>query len=79
MTDRLIAEWQERPYVSHDRRGATVYHRIKLFVYNHGVDIEHQARGDAAAKLPDEWTAINVWEVRNGRVAKLDRRKVMRA
>lgn len=79
MTERKIAEWQERPYTSYDRRGATVYHRVMLFVYDHGIDVEHQARGDEDAAIPTDWTPINVWEVRNGRVSKLRRREVLRA
>lgn len=79
MTERKIAEWQERPYTAHDRRRATVYHRVMLFVYEHGVDIEHQAKGDENASVPTEWTPVNVWEVRNGRVSKLRRREVLRS
>lgn len=79
MTERKIAEWTERPYTAHDRRRATVYHRVMLFVYDHGIDIEHQARGDEDAGIPADWTPINVWEVRHGRVSKLRRRQVLRA
>lgn len=79
MTERKIAEWQEYPYTAHDRRGATVHHRVILFVYEHGVDVEHQAKGDKRASFPAEWTPVNVWEVRNGRVRKLRRREVLRS
>jgi len=79
VTERMIAEWQERPYTAHDRRGAAVYHRVMLFVYDHGVDIEHQAKGDENAAIPTEWVPVNVWEVRNGRVSKLRRREVLRS
>jgi hypothetical protein len=79
MNERKIAEWQERPYTAHDRRRATVYHRVVLFVYEHGIDIEHQATGDENAVVPTEWTPVNVWEVRNGRVSKLRRREVLRS
>jgi hypothetical protein len=76
---RLIAEWRERPYTAHDRRAATVYHRVMLYVFDHGVDIEHQAKGDDQAAIPPEWNPVNVWEVRNGRVSKLRRQEVLRS
>jgi hypothetical protein len=76
---RKIAEWEERPYTSHDRRRATVYHRVMLFVYDHGVDVEHQAKGDEQASIPTMWNPVNVWEVRNGRVTKLDTMEVLRS
>jgi len=50
-----------------------------LFVYDHGADVEHQAKGDENAAVSDEWTPINVWEVRNGRVSKLRRQEVLRS
>lgn len=78
-TERKIAEWQEQPYTAHDRRRARVYHRVVLFVYDHGVDVEHQAKGDERADMPTEWTPVNVWEVRNGRVSKLRQMEVLRS
>jgi len=79
MTQRQIAQWQEMPYTAHDRRGEVVYHRIMLFVYDHGIDIEHQARGDEDADVPRDWTPVDVYEVRNGRVQKISRADVMRS
>jgi len=78
VTERTIAAWQERPYTAHDRRRATVYHRVILFGYEHGVDVEHQAKGDEGGAVPDEWTPVTVWEVRNCRVSKLRRSEVLR-
>ena len=79
MSDQsVIARWTEHPYTAYQRRGATVEHRVLLIVYDHGVDIEHQVRGDTQASPPAEWTAITAWEVRNGRVSALDRGEVLR-
>lgn len=76
---RKIAEWSEYPYTAHDMRGAAISHRIMLFVYDHGVDLEHQVKGDEKADVSDEWSPMNVWEVRNGRVSKLRRQEVLRS
>lgn len=73
-----VAEWQEAPYTSHERRGAVVQHRVVLFVYDHGLDVEHQVQGDAAAPVPSEWRPITVYEARDGRVQQLDRGQVLR-
>jgi hypothetical protein len=77
-TERKIAEWSEEPYSSYDRRRATVYHRVMLFVYENGVDLEHQVRGDERAAVSGEWSPAQVWEVRNGRVQKVREKEVLR-
>jgi hypothetical protein len=73
-----IAEWSERPYTDYKRRQAVVYHRVMLFAYDHGVDVEHQIKGDSDAPIASEWKPLDVYEVRNGYVQKLNRGEVLR-
>lgn len=76
-----IVRWSEMPYTGHRKRGATVEHRVMLRVYDDGnVDVAHEVRStDDRAPVPDEWREIDVWEVRHGRMNKLDRGQVLRA
>ncbi|ELZ96644.1 hypothetical protein [Haloferax sulfurifontis] len=72
MTERLLASWEDAPYVSYDRRSAVVEHRIRLVVYDDGnVDVVHEVRSDDdRADEPAEWTPKEAHEVRGGRVTK---------
>jgi len=76
-----VAEWTEMPYTSHDRRGAVIEHRVVFEPFNAiGADIRHEVRSDdGRANVSDEWTAVKVFEMRNGRVEKLSRKEVLRA
>jgi len=75
-----VAEWSELPYTDHKRRGAVVEHRVRLIVYDGGsIDVLHQARGDADAPVPDEWTTVVAYEYRHGNVTRLRRGKVLRS
>ncbi|WP_255149004.1 hypothetical protein [Halorarius halobius] len=65
MTERLVAEWSERPFTSVKRRRATVEHRV--LVEHHGgvgVDVRHEVRCPDVDGLPDEWTPAEVFEAR---------------
>lgn len=81
MTDTYtVAEWSELPYTSHRRRGAVVEHRVRLIVYDGGcLDVLHEARGDADASVPGEWTPVVVYECRDGNVTRLKRGQVLRS
>lgn len=78
MTERKIASWTEHPYTGIKHRSDAVHHRVMLFVYDHGVDVEHQVKGDSNAPVPSEWTPVDVWEVRGRRIQKIDRNSVLR-
>lgn len=69
MTERQLVEWKEWPYTAHEHRSTTVHHRVMLYVYDHGVDLEHQARSDGTANVPSDWTPVDIWEVRDGEAA----------
>jgi len=70
--ERLVAEWTEKPFVSHRRRGATVENRIQLVVYNAvGVDVVREVRSTDYDGLPDGWTVAEVYEVRGSGITKV--------
>lgn len=70
--ERLVAEWTEKPFVSHRRRGVVVENRIRLVVYDVvGVDVVREVRSDRYDGLPDEWTIAEVYEIRGSGITKV--------
>jgi hypothetical protein len=66
-----VAEWETHPYTSHDKRSRTVYHRVRLLVYDEGtIDVVAQRKIPAIGS--DEWTAVDVYEVRPSGVSHID-------
>ena len=57
-TVHTVAEWTESPFTAHDRRFATVHHRVRV-VHTPGVgtDVLHEVRSTDTDELPAEWTA----------------------
>jgi len=70
--ERLVAEWTERPFVSHDKRSKAVENRIRLVAYNAvGVDVVREVRSTDYDGLSDEWTVAEVYEVRGSGITKV--------
>lgn len=66
-----VAEWETHPYTSYDKRSRTVYHRVRLLVYDDGnvdVCVERKIPAEGLVK----WTAVDVYEVRPHGVNHLD-------
>lgn len=74
--ERLVSTWEEKPYVSHRRRGAVVEHRVRLIAYSDGnLDVVHDIRSeDDRTAVPEHWVEAEVYEVRGGRISKTRRR-----
>lgn len=74
MTDSYtVAQWETHPYTSHDKRGQTVYHRVRLLCYfNKDVDVVVERKEPAAGV--DEWTEVEVYECRDHAVSYVDKR-----
>jgi hypothetical protein len=69
---RLIAEWTEHPFVSYDKRSTAVENRIRLVREpDVGVDVVREVRSAEYDGLPDEWTAAEVYEVRDHGIQKI--------
>lgn len=69
---RVLAEWTDKPFVSHRRRHKPVDHRIVLDHHGRGqVDLRHEVKSDRYDGLSDEWTPAEVWEVRDHGVTKV--------
>lgn len=77
----VVSEWTESPYTSYDRRGAVIEHRVMFEPFDGGnIDVRHEVRSDdERASVSAEWSPIKVYEVRNGRVNKLERKQVPRS
>ena len=61
--NRQIAQWEERPFVSYDRRSDVVHHRILVDAHpGVGADIRHEVKSPEMDR--PEWTPAEVYEVR---------------
>lgn len=67
MTDTTtMAKWTESPFTTHDHRGDIIQHRMIVREYGGvGVDIAHEVRSTDYHGCPDEWTEVDVLEVRD--------------
>lgn len=62
---RLVAEWTDQPYTAVTKRYRKVQHRILFESHGRvGVDIRHEVRSDDTDAVPNEWTACEVYEIR---------------
>lgn len=72
MTEHLVAEWTDHPFTSHDKRRATVEHRVLVEAYDGvGVDVRHEVRCRDLDGYPSEWTAAEVFEARPHGIQKI--------
>jgi len=63
---QTMAQWDESPFTSHDRRGDVIQHRV--VVEHHGgvgADVRHEVRSTDSDKCPDEWTEVDALELRD--------------
>jgi hypothetical protein len=74
LDERVVAEWTEMPFTSHDKRSWTVQHRVVAESFaGTGVDVRHEVRSDEADGVPDDWTSAEVYEAREHGVSKITR------
>lgn len=61
--DRVIAEWDTRPFTDHKHRRVVVTNRVRVVYYSDtGTDARHEVKCPERG-IP-EWTAAAVWEFR---------------
>lgn len=64
--ERVLASWTEMPYTSYDKRGWTIEHRVVVEHYGAmGSDVRHEVRSSDSDDCPDEWTELDIAELRD--------------
>ena len=62
----VIASWTEHPYTSYDKRSWVIEHRVVIEHYGGlGADVRHEVRSSDSEDCPDEWTELDVAELRD--------------